>query len=215
MKNSMLRGILHGRSLKKRTQSLPGALLEIFQKGTICQHSSIQSLYSKELMRHMSTSPPNKSNNETGSSTADQIKSSSQNISTDRLDEESVSSSSPSSSSSSSPSKSQMLPFPWRVNAIYPLPRVKQNDDYSGMELTPWARFVRKSFVALELGTSWLDIIFWKRWEQEIVQSCAFAFQRAVCGLLSRSFQGRNLFITFTISTGMISISNFKITIYV
>jgi len=83
------------------------------------------------------------------------------------------------------------LPFPWRINAIEPLPRVLEHDDYSGMEITPWARFVRKAYVALELNTSWWDIIFWKKWELELVQSCAFAFQRAICGLVSRSFQGK------------------------
>ena len=173
MRHSIVRGIFRSKSLQEGYRSL-WQTLQSSNRASPCPRLPFQSLHDKDYVRFMSTTPPN---NEAGSTTPSPTKTSPA-VGQPSLEEDSSSES------------STLLPFPWRINAMKPLPRVIENNDYSGMELTPWARFVRKSFVALELNASWVDIVFWKRWEQEIIQSAAFAFQRAMSGLLSRSFQG-------------------------
>lgn len=182
-----------GASQSKRLHDETRSILRLcsYNRAPLCRPSPCPPLlqYDKELVRFLTTTPPN---DETGSASPRKTSITTSSSQSSLDDEASPSESKDQSTSTSGIMENQSLslPFPWRINAVEPLPRVVENDDYSGMELTPWARFVRKAFVALELNTSWFDIIFWKKWEQEIVQSCAFAFQRAVCGLLSQSFQG-------------------------
>lgn len=81
------------------------------------------------------------------------------------------------------------LPFPWRSNAIEPLPRLSANDDLSGLKNTARSRFAKKVTAGLEMKTPMWQLFVTKSWERELAQNCAFAFKNAVAGLLSKTFQ--------------------------
>lgn len=80
--------------------------------------------------------------------------------------------------------------FPWRhVSSLQPLPRVLEENDLSGLPLNSRSKFVRKVLVGRELDAPWLEILFTKTWEKELAEKFAWAFQKAVAGAISRTFQ--------------------------
>lgn len=86
--------------------------------------------------------------------------------------------------------KVEKLPFkfPWRENALEPLPRIIDQDDLSGVQHTGRAKFFRRMIAGVELQTGLWDLFITKNWETELAQNSEYAFKMAVAGLLSKTF---------------------------
>lgn len=78
--------------------------------------------------------------------------------------------------------------FPWRENAVEPLPRIIDQDDLSGVQHTSRARFFRRMIAGVELQTGLWDLFITKNWETELAKNSEYAFKMAVAGLLSKTF---------------------------
>lgn len=85
--------------------------------------------------------------------------------------------------------KNNTILFPWRENAITPLPRIASNDDLSGFQKSSNYKFVLKLGSCVELGEfSLWSFFISKQWEKELALHTEWAFQAAVAGLISRTF---------------------------
>ncbi len=78
--------------------------------------------------------------------------------------------------------------FPWRMNAITPLPRLENLDDLSGSPNNLRSRFQRKFMSAREMKTPLWDIFITRGWEKELAFNCSWAFQNALAAILSKFF---------------------------
>jgi len=90
--------------------------------------------------------------------------------------------------STSSPSSSSSVHFPWRHSAT-PLPRIQNNDDYSGMPNNVRAKFVRKLIAIREMNLSFWDALpilpallpgYRHEWERELSTNFEIAFRLAL-----------------------------------
>lgn len=69
------------------------------------------------------------------------------------------------------------------------LERIVNQNDLSGMSLNARARFVRTSSAARELDVPWIQILLTQSWKTRLAEDFAWAFQKGVAGILSRTFR--------------------------
>ena len=98
--------------------------------------------------------------------------------------------------STSSSLSSSSVHFPWRHSAT-PLPRIQNNDDYSGMPNNVRAKFVRKLIAIREMNLSFWDALpilpallpgYRHEWERELSTNFGIAFRLALEELLCTLF---------------------------
>ena len=91
---------------------------------------------------------------------------------------------------------SSSVHFPWRHSAT-PLPRIQNNDDYSGMPNNVRAKFVRKLIAIREMNLSFWDALpilpmvlpgYRHEWERELSTNFGIAFRLALEELLCTLF---------------------------
>ena len=117
---------------------------------------------------------------------------------------------------STSSSSSSSVHFPWRHSAT-PLPRIQNNDDYSGMPNNVRAKFVRKLIAIREMNLSFWDALpilpallpgYRHEWERELSTNFGIAFRLALEELLCTLFS--NLTLTLSDENHCVSIDTSK-----
>src|SRR5210317_1345394 len=116
----------------------------------------------------------------------------------------------------STSSSSSSVHFPWRHSAT-PLPRIQNNDDYSGMPKNVRAKFVRKLIAIREMNLSFWDALpilpallpgYRHEWERELSTNFEIAFRLALEELLCTLFS--NLTLTLSDENHCVSIDTSK-----
>ena len=126
------------------------------------------------------------------------------------------STSSPKDNNNQTSTSSSSVHFPWRHSAT-PLPRIQNNDDYSGAPNNARARFVRKLIAIQEMNLSFWDALpilpallpgYRHEWERELSTNFEIAFRLALEELLCTLFS--NLTLTLSDENHCVSIDTSK-----
>jgi hypothetical protein len=85
------------------------------------------------------------------------------------------------------------LSFPWR-HSPEPLPRVVGGDNLSGVPVPNQKdTYFQEVMMGAMLRREWYELLLPLMWKESLASDCAWAFQKGLAALLSRTFQGKSV----------------------